>query len=177
MFLQKLIDLKESTKSRVGWPVGMLKSDSGSRLKDFQDSLSGFGRALEIQNRFHSFGHRFAFFTFDDTLSIAFEPFFGLSVVSQVFFIANDHYGHVGTKVLDFGSPFLVDVLKRRLRVDGETHEYHIGVWIGERTQSVVIFLACCVPKTQLNLKLKIIYLKKNLSKFFTIFPSTSMSL
>lgn len=36
--------------------------------------------------------------------------------------------------------------------VYGETHEDDVSVWIGERSQSVIVFLTCCVPKSQLHL-------------------------
>lgn len=31
--------------------------------------------------------------------------------------------------------------------VNGETHENDISVWIGERAQSVIVLLTCCIPE------------------------------
>lgn len=36
--------------------------------------------------------------------------------------------------------------------VDGETHEDDVGVRVGERTETIVIFLSCRVPQRQLHL-------------------------
>lgn len=37
--------------------------------------------------------------------------------------------------------------------VYGEAHEDDVSVWVGERSQPVVVLLAGCVPKSQLHLK------------------------
>lgn len=36
--------------------------------------------------------------------------------------------------------------------VNGEAHEDDIGVRIGQWTQSVIVFLSCCIPESQLHL-------------------------
>ena len=89
----------------------VLQGDPGRRLKDLEDAFPGLGRALEIQERFDSLGHRSALFTFHSTFVIALEPPSSLRVVSQVHLVANEHYGHVRTEVLDFGAPLFVDIL------------------------------------------------------------------
>lgn len=33
-----------------------------------------------------------------------------------------------------------------------EAHEYDVSVWVAEWTQSVVIFLSCCVPQGEFYL-------------------------
>lgn len=37
--------------------------------------------------------------------------------------------------------------------VNGETHEDDICVWVGERSQAVVVLLTRCVPESQLHLE------------------------
>ena len=36
--------------------------------------------------------------------------------------------------------------------VYGEAHENDVSVWIGERSQPVIVLLTCCVPESQLHL-------------------------
>lgn len=48
------------------------------------------------------------------------------------------------------GFPF--QLTKTIRAVDGEAHENDISVWIGERAQSVIVFLTCRVPECQLDL-------------------------
>ena len=55
--------------------------------------------------------------------------------------------------MLNFRGPFLGDVLQAVWRVYAEAHEDDISVWVGERTQPVVVFLTRSVPECQLNLE------------------------
>lgn len=44
-------------------------------------------------------------------------------------------------------------VLTQAVRaVYGEAHEDYISVWIGERSQPVIVLLTCSVPQSQLHL-------------------------
>lgn len=40
----------------------------------------------------------------------------------------------------------LLYIVQRIWRVDGETNEDDMGIWIGQRAQTIVIFLACRIP-------------------------------
>lgn len=52
------------------------------------------------------------------------------------------------------GSVSLWLVLTQAVRaVYGETHEDDVSVWVGERSQPVVVLLTSCVPESQLNLR------------------------
>lgn len=48
-----------------------------------------------------------------------------------------------------FWSPFFHYVLKRIWVIHGKADEKDIRVWVGEGSQSVVIFLASCVSKNR----------------------------
>lgn len=53
--------------------------------------------------------------------------------------------------------------------VDGETHEDDVGVRVGERTETIVIFLSCRVPQRQLHLhahKTSFTYRRAGIKKF-----------
>ena len=49
------------------------------------------------------------------------------------------------------GSYLLLDVVKRIGRVDGEADEDNVRVGVGERAETVVIFLASGIPKGELD--------------------------
>lgn len=48
-------------------------------------------------------------------------------------------------------SYLLLDVVERVGRVNGEANEDDVRVRVGERAQTVVIFLACGIPEGELN--------------------------
>ena len=45
----------------------------------------------------------------------------------------------------DLRRPFFGDVLEAVWAIDGETHEDHICVWVGEGAESIVVLLTCRV--------------------------------
>lgn len=47
------------------------------------------------------------------------------------------------------GSNLGLDVVERRGIDDGETYEKNVGLWVGKRAESIVVFLASSVPETQ----------------------------
>ena len=51
--------------------------------------------------------------------------------------------------VVDFGEPFLADVLERGGGGDTETNEEDVGLGVGERAEAVVIFLTGGVEETE----------------------------
>ena len=46
---------------------------------------------------------------------------------------------------------FLLNVVQRIWRVNGETDEDDMRVWVAERTKAVVVFLASRVPQSEFN--------------------------
>jgi len=51
--------------------------------------------------------------------------------------------------MIDFWKPLCSDVIKRRWADDREADEEDVGLGVGEWSQSVVIFLSCCIPQSQ----------------------------
>ena len=49
--------------------------------------------------------------------------------------------------MLDLRPPFLFNVVKRDGADDGETSEEDVSLWVRERSQSVIVFLASSVPE------------------------------
>ncbi len=50
-------------------------------------------------------------------------------------FVSHEDNGNVGAEVLDLRRPLLGDILQRVGRVDGETHQDHVRVGVGQRSQ------------------------------------------
>lgn len=50
---------------------------------------------------------------------------------------------------MDLGKPFFADVLKGCWGGDGETDEEDIGLGIGQRSQTVIIFLSGSIEKSE----------------------------
>jgi hypothetical protein len=50
-------------------------------------------------------------------------------------FVSHEDNGNVGAEVLDLRRPLLGDILQGVRRVDGETHQDHVRVGVGQRSQ------------------------------------------
>lgn len=77
------------------------------------------------------------------------ELFLHGRVVAQIFLCADEDDGDAGTVVLHLGDPLLADILERRVRRDAEAHQEDVCLRVGQRSQSVVIFLTGCVEQTE----------------------------
>jgi hypothetical protein len=98
----------------------------------------------------------------------------GLLVVSKILLTSNEDDGKALAEMQDLGDPLsktnhvsmrlgtwggssgraaylLLDVVKRVGRVDGETDQDDMRVRVGERAQSVVIFLTSGIPEGELD--------------------------
>ena len=53
--------------------------------------------------------------------------------------------------MFQFGHPFDEDVFKGRRRHDREAEKEDISLRIRKRTKSIIVFLACCIPKTKIH--------------------------
>lgn len=76
--------------------------------------------------------------------------FDGLRIRPQVFLTTNEDDGQVRAEVQDFSDPLFLHVVEGIWRVDSEADEDDVGVWVGQRSQSVVVFLASSIPESQL---------------------------
>ena len=122
------------------------------RLEDFADSVFGLGRALEVRERVDLVAHRASLLDAHRLLlhlhQLALRPL----VVAQITLVADQDDRHVGTEVLHLRRPLLRDVLQAVGTVNGKAHEDNVGVGVGQRPETVVVFLTCRVPQRQLDL-------------------------
>ena len=130
-----------------------LQRSSRGRLKHFANSVLGLGRTLEIRKRIYLVSHCSAFLDTHRLLFHLHQFAFGGLVIPQVTLVADKDYRHIRAEVLHLRRPLLRNVFEAVGTVDGKAHENYIRVWIRKRSQPIIVFLACCVPQCQLNLK------------------------
>lgn len=70
-------------------------------------------------------------------------------IISQIDLRADYETGDAGTVVVYLGEPFLANVLERCRGGDAEANEEDIGLWVGQGSQSVVIFLTGGIEQAQ----------------------------
>lgn len=70
-------------------------------------------------------------------------------VVAQIGLGTDDQAGNTGAVVVDFGEPFLANVLKGRGGGDGEADQEDIGLGVRQRAKTIVILLSGGIKQTQ----------------------------
>merc|ERR1719327_694609 len=123
------------------------EGSSGGSFEDLPNSLLALGGALEVGEGVDLLGHRPPLLRLHWLLLHLPELLDCVGVVAEVLLVADRDDGDVGAEVFHLWRPLLGDVLQRVWRVNGEAHEDDICVWVGERAQSVIVFLPSCVPQ------------------------------
>ena len=124
-----------------------LKCGSGGGFKHFPHSLLGLGRALEVAKGIDLLSHGTPFVRFDWLLLHLRKLSLCVFIVTQILLVSNQDDGNIWTKVLHLWGPLLGDIFQRVWGVYGKAHKNDICVWVGERSQSVVILLSSCIPQ------------------------------
>jgi len=130
-----------------------------SRLQDSADgfiehslqSLLGQSRALQVLGRVDLLGQLEALLVGDRSQLLLREALNGGLVLSQIQLGSNNEDGHIGAMVVDFRVPLGLDVLEGGRRDNGEARQEHVGLRVGQRSQTIVIFLSSSIPKTQVD--------------------------
>merc|ERR1719317_1137769 len=53
--------------------------------------------------------------------------------------------------VLDFWHPLSFDILKRRIRYNRKADKKDVGLWVGQRSQTVVVLLPSGIPESKVD--------------------------
>jgi len=117
-------------------------------LKDLPDALACLCRALDVLDGADSLLHFLALLHGDWLLGSLVQLLNGLGVESQILLAAYKDNREPGAEVQDFGDPLLLNIVERIGRVDGETDEDDMRVWVGEGSESIVILLASRIPQS-----------------------------
>ena len=119
-----------------------LEGRSRGRLENLPNPFVQFCRALEVSKGADLLRHCPSVFRLDGFLLRLGELPTHLVVVAKIFLVPDQDDGDSGAEMPDFWRPLFGDVLERVGTVDGEAHEDHVCVRVGERTQTIVVFLA-----------------------------------
>lgn len=120
-------------------------------LKDLTNTLVGLGRALDVLLGTDLVLDLSGLLLGNRSLRSLVKFLDGLLVVSEILLTSNKDDRKTLTEMEDLGDPLLLDVVERVGRVDGETNQDDMRVGVGERAQSVVIFLTSGIPEGELD--------------------------
>lgn len=107
------------------------------------------GTTLDVLDRTQLLGHSLAVLFPHGLHLLLRQLVFDTGIISQIDLCANDEAGDTGAVMVDLGEPFLANVLEGCRRGDAETNEEDIGLRVGERSQSVVIFLTSSIEQAE----------------------------
>ena len=122
---------------------GRLERGDDGLVKDVLEALLRQGRALDVLDGAELTREPLARVVLDGPLLLPGELLADGGVLSQVDLGADNQAGHARAVVVDLGEPLLLDVLERCRARDREADEEDVGLRVRERTQTVVILLAC----------------------------------
>jgi len=123
-----------------------LKRRPGSRLEHLPHALLALSGTFQVRERVDFVRHRLPLVRSHGLLFHLHEFASRHFVRAQVFLVSDEDDRHVGTEVSHLGRPLLRDVLEAVRAVDGEAHEDDVRVWVGQRTEAVIVLLSGCVP-------------------------------
>lgn len=124
---------------------------SGGGLEHLSDTLAGSGGTLQVVLGADLVGNVLTLCRSDRLLLVSLQVLDGDRVVSQVDLASNQNHRNTLAEMQHLGDPLLQDVVQGVWGVDGETDQDHVGVWVRQWSQSVVIFLTGSIPKGQLD--------------------------
>jgi hypothetical protein len=127
------------------------KSGAGSVLKDLANTLVGLCGTLEILVGTNLLPDLLSLLWCNWLLAGLVKLLDGLLVVAKILLTSDEDDWEPLAEMQHFGDPLLLDVVEGVGGVDGEADEDYVGIWVGERAETVVILLASCIPKSQLD--------------------------
>jgi len=120
-------------------------------LKHLSYALVRLGRALEVLLGTNLLANILGLFWSHGLLGGLVKLLNCLLVEAQVLFATDQDNGETLAEVQNLGNPLLLDVVKGIRRVDSKANQNDVGVGIGKRSQTIVIFLTCGIPQSELD--------------------------
>ena len=123
---------KQGLEKGATFPLGATASlnecCTGGVLKHLTNALSGLGRAFKVSNGTNLLGNSHTLLSRDWALAGLAELVNNLGIVSKILLAANKDGGQVLAEVKNFRNPFLLNVVERVGRVDGEADEDDVRI-------------------------------------------------
>jgi len=124
---------------------------AGGILEDFPNAFACTSRALEIVSCADLLGDCLALLGSDRALGRPTEVVEGLGVPPEILLASDEDNRQAGAKVHHFRDPLFLDVFQRVGTIDGEADEDNVRVRIGERAETVIVFLSGRIPESELD--------------------------
>ena len=106
-------------------------------------------RALHILHRAQFLRHPLAVLL-SNRLHLLLRQFLPHSwVITQIYLCADNQAGHAGAVVMHLGEPLLPNVLEGRGRRHREADEEDISLWIGQGSETIVVFLSSRIEEAE----------------------------
>ena len=145
-----------SLEDGAAFPLGATASlderCTGGVLKHLANTLAGLGGALEVADGADLLSDGHALLGRDGALAGLAELLDNLGVVAEILLASDEDDGQVLAEVEHFRDPLFLDVVERVGRVDGKADEDDVRVRVGERTETVVVFLTGGIPERELDM-------------------------
>lgn len=116
-------------------------------MEDFFETLAGLGGELHVIFGADFGGESFALFGADILGGFGVGVLFVL--ITDIDLAADQNVGCAGEVVDDFGVPLLGDGVEGELAGSGKDQQHHIGTWITERSQTIIVLLTGRIPQVE----------------------------
>jgi hypothetical protein len=120
-------------------------------LEDFPNSFVGLGRAFQVLLSTNLLADILSLLRGHRLLGGLVQLLDGLLVIPKIFLASNEDDGKALTEVQDLRNPLLLNIVERVRGVNGKTDQDNMGVGVGKRPETVVVFLASRIPQSQFN--------------------------
>jgi hypothetical protein len=130
---------------------GLVEGSADGLVEDGLETFLGEGRALEVLHGTDFFGAGCRLVVGNHVQTLGLQLGDHTLVVAQVRFGSDQDDGDTRGMVLNFGPPLRLDVLEGVRRDDGEGDEEDVGLGVGQRAETIVVFLAGGIPQTEVD--------------------------
>lgn len=128
---------------------GRLECGNDCLVEHVFKSLLSESRTLNIFDGTEFSCEPFTLLAGDGSLFLSLELFQHARIVSQIYLRAYDEAGHARAVMVHLREPFLLNVFERSRRGNAKADKENVGLWVGERTETVVILLTGGIEQAQ----------------------------
>jgi len=143
--------LQDSAASSFLVLLGLVQTDVDGAVKDCLESFLGERRALVVLGGADLLGESQSLILLDHLEALGCQLRDHAGVSSKIALGSDENQRSSRAVVLNFRIPLALDVLERRGGDDREADQEDVSLGIGQRSQSVIIFLSSSIPQSQVD--------------------------